>query len=193
MSNHMKTVCRYCDRVVTQCRCSSPHKTITYVDSCQRCKGIPQPVTPATFEKVTGVEQYSQYRDGWLDGANLGVERWQTGPSYVEYHRGYRDGKAARNAAVEAAHARLVPPEPVQGHPGSKTTITESEFMHRYSIQMREWDDIARELWEKGRAEGSGSPTAYDVSEEQRQRAKAEGRTLLSLTDFNIIPDGRKL
>ena len=50
MSGHFKTVCRACKTVVSQCRCPSKDKTVSYVESCSACPKKDKTVSYKTLE-----------------------------------------------------------------------------------------------------------------------------------------------
>ncbi len=57
--------------------------------------------------------------------------------------------------------------------------MTRSEWMERWIDQGLEWDSIKDEMIASGK-----NPSCYQVSLEQRRRAMAEGRRLVTYSDL---------
>lgn len=128
-------------------------------------------------------ERYDCFKRGFITGASgknpLSDAGTPEPPYRREYDLGFEKGRAA---FVNALSMRL---DQLKQYGVSKT-ITESEFMEIYAPQAQEWQDIAKELASRVSDE---TPSAYDVTVEQRRRAAREGRLLINYGDFNIVPD----
>ncbi len=59
--------------------------------------------------------------------------------------------------------------------------MTRAEFLEKWKTQCAEWQAICDELLDKT---NGGPVTAYQVSLEQRKRALAEGRKLVTYSDL---------
>jgi len=134
-------------------------------------------------------EKYESYKRGFIDGASGKPITAQIGtpePKYREdYNEGFEKGRGSFSYSMNAkAHQlRML---------GVSKTLTESEFMELYAPQAKEWDCIKDELIRMAKLEGKDGVTPYEVSEEQRRRAREEGRLLIEMRDFDIVADKKE-